>query len=196
MSNPLRAILDELVEFGAEHDSQATARHEKMLNITPETGELLGVLIRISRAQRVFEIGTSNGYSTLWLADAVRANLGVVTTVDHSPRKAEMARRNLERAGVATLVRQEVMDGGEFLRQQSPASCDLLFLDSDRGQYVAWWPAIQDVLAPGGVLVADNAVSHAAEMADFIARVRATPGWRTSVVPIGKGEFVAVRPAR
>jgi predicted O-methyltransferase YrrM len=87
-----------------------------------------------------------------------------------------------------------VTEAGEFLGQQPPSTVDLLFLDADREQYLAWWPWAQRVLAPGGLLVVDNAVSHAAEMEGFMAEVRAAPGWRSLVVPVGNGEFVAVKP--
>jgi predicted O-methyltransferase YrrM len=195
MDDTLRSLLRELEGFGATNDAHANARHEKMLNITPETGELLGILVQSAKARRVLEIGTSNGYSTLWLAEAVQAISGNVVTVEVSVAKAEMAQRNLECAGLSPWVRQEVTEAGQYLGQQPPSSFDLLFLDADREQYLAWWPSIQSVLAPGALLVVDNAVSHAAELEAFISEVRKTPGWRSLVVPIGNGEFVALKPA-
>jgi predicted O-methyltransferase YrrM len=194
MDDTLRPLLRELERFGADNDARASQRHEKMLNITPQTGEFLALLVQAAKARRVLEIGTSNGYSTLWLAEAVKAISGNVVTVEVSAAKAEMARQNLERSGLSPWVRQEVTEAGEFLGQQPPSTVDLLFLDADREQYLAWWPWAQRVLAPGGLLVVDNAVSHAAEMEGFMAEVRAAPGWRSLVVPVGNGEFVAVKP--
>jgi predicted O-methyltransferase YrrM len=164
--------------------------------VLDETGELLAIFVQGMKAQRVLEVGTSNGYSTLWLADAVRAVGGHVVTVEASAAKAQLARHNLERAGLSHWVRQEVMEAGEFLRQQRPSQFDLLFLDADRERYVAWWPSIRSVLAPRGLLVVDNAVSHAAEVDGLIAQVRAAPGWRSVVVPIGNGELVALKPVQ
>jgi predicted O-methyltransferase YrrM len=196
MDKTLRSLLSELESFGSTNDERASARHEKMLNITPETGEFLAILVRATNAQRVLEIGTSNGYSTLWLADAVKTIAGNVVTIELSAMKTEMAQGNLERAGLSAWVRQEVTEAGRFLSHQPPSSFDLVFLDADRQQYLAWWPWIQTVLAPGGLLVVDNAVSHAAEMERFIAEVRATAGWLSQVVPIGKGQFVALKPVQ
>lgn len=194
MDDTLRSLLRELERFGADNDARASQRHEKMLNITPETGEFLAVLVQGTKARRVLEVGTSNGYSTLWLADAAKAVAGSVVTVEVSAARADMARHNIERAGLSPWVRQEVTDAGEFLRRQPPSSFDLLFLDSDREQYEAWWPWIQAVVVPGGLLVVDNAVSHAAEMEGFLAQVQAAPGWRSVVVPVGKGELLALKP--
>jgi predicted O-methyltransferase YrrM len=196
MDETVRSLLRELEDFGETNDARAGARHEKMLNITPETGGFLAILARSAKARRVLEIGTSNGYSTLWLAEAVKAISGTVVTVEVSAAKAEMARSNLERSGLSPWVRQGVTEAGRFLGQQPPSNFDLLFLDADREQYEAWWPSIQKVPAPGGLLVVDNAVSHAPEMEGFVAEVLATPGWRSLVVPIGNGEFVALKPVQ
>jgi predicted O-methyltransferase YrrM len=194
MNDTLLALLRELENFAAANDARATARHEKMLNITPDTGQLLAILVQATKARRVLEIGTSNGYSTLWLADAAKSISGSVVTVEISPAKADRARQNLHRSGLATLVRQELSEAGHFLAQQPQASFDLIFLDADRAQYVAWWPAIERVLTPGGLLVIDNAVSHASEIAKFHALLQ-TAAWPSLVLPIGKGELVALKPS-
>lgn len=193
MDDSLRSLLKELEIFGEQNDARETERPKRMLNITPDTGELLGILIQATKAKRVLEIGTSNGYSTLWLADAVRSISGKVVTVDVNPAKAEMARHNFERAGLTPWIRQHVMDAGDFLRGQQEGQFDFLFLDSFRGHYTSWWPSIQKVMAPGGLLVVDNATSHPDEMSDFVKQVQMV-GWRNLVIPIGKGEFVAVKP--
>jgi predicted O-methyltransferase YrrM/catechol 2,3-dioxygenase-like lactoylglutathione lyase family enzyme len=193
MSDLLPVLLRELEQFGRENDARAGRRDRKMLNITPETGELLALLVRALEARRVLEVGTSNGYSTLWLAEAARAVGGEVVTVEVCPDKAAMARHNLERSGLAPWVRQEVTDAGPFLQRLAPARFELVFLDANRGQYTAWWPRVQEILVPGGLLVVDNAVSHAAELGEFRARVSATAGWRALVVAVGNGELIALK---
>jgi predicted O-methyltransferase YrrM len=194
MIESLRSLLHELERFGMENDAGAASRQQKMLNITPETGELLALLVLAMKARRILEVGTSNGYSTLWLADAVRAIGGCVVTVEVAPAKAEMARHNIERAGLSRWICQEVMDAGEFLCRHAPAAFDLLFLDADRGQYAGWWPWLEKIIAPGGLLVVDNAISHAHEMAGFTRQVHAAPGWRAMTIPVGNGELVALKP--
>ncbi|PYN12663.1 MAG: methyltransferase, partial [Candidatus Rokuibacteriota bacterium] len=73
MPDALDKLLDELEQFGQANDGSTTERPRRMLNITRDTGELLAVLVRACVARRVLEIGTSNGYSTLWLASGARA---------------------------------------------------------------------------------------------------------------------------
>jgi predicted O-methyltransferase YrrM len=193
MSGSLKTLLVELEAFGKENDAKATQRSEKVLNITPDTGEFLSILIQSTKARRVLELGTSNGYSTLWLADAAKAVDGRVVTVDNSPAKSQMAQQNLERASLLDRVEIKVMDAGELLKQLPSASVDLLFLDAYRPLYVGWWPEIERVLVPGGLLVVDNVVSHPAEVADFIKLVE-NARWRNVTVPVGKGELMALKP--
>jgi predicted O-methyltransferase YrrM len=192
MDTHLAALIAELSTFGDTHDGDAANRATRMLNITPDTGEFLAVLVKVMQARHILEIGTSNGYSTLWLADAAGSD-GLVTTVERSPAKLALASTNFARAGLSTRIDQRDGDAGEILREHADGAYDLLFLDSLRTAYVAWWPDLKRVLRPGGLLVADNATSHAEEMADFTAAVRADSSFTTSLVPVGKGEFLAVK---
>lgn len=193
MDDKLTALLNELELFGNDNDARTTHRTEKMLNITPDTGAFLALLVRATRARRVLEIGTSNGYSTLWLADAVRSLDGRIVTVEKSRAKSEIARANFARAGLTAWIQPQLIDAGDFLTAQPSASFDFVFLDSDRGEYVAWWRDLQRVLAPGGMLVVDNAVSHASELQEFTAAVRAANGYLTALVPVGKGELLILK---
>jgi predicted O-methyltransferase YrrM len=192
--NPhLTTLLDELAAFGDAHDGDPANAATRMLNITPDTGEFLAVLVKATGARRILEIGTSNGYSTLWLAAAAAPVDGAVTTIELAHEKIEMARANFARAGLDTRITLLEGDAGAMLDSLFDASFDLLFLDSKRSAYLDWWPDIRRVLRPGGLLVVDNATSHAREMAAFTAAVRADAGFTTSLVPVGKGEFLAVK---
>lgn len=192
MDAHLTTLLAELAAFGDTHDNDTVNHATRMLNITPDTGEFLAVLVKAISARRILEIGTSNGYSTLWLAEAT-GDAGVVTTVERSPSKIALARDNFARAGLAGRIEQREGDAGDILRELDDGAYDLLFLDSLRTAYVAWWPDLKRVLRQGGLLVVDNATSHPQEMAEFTAAVQADGGFTTSLVPVGKGEFLAVK---
>ena len=193
MSETLQELLTELEQFGQQNDAAISERPRRMLNITRDTGEFLSVLVQATNAQRVLEIGTSNGYSTLWLAQAAQRIGGHVTTVELSEFKLEMAARNFDRSGLTKVITQHRGEAGSMLESLDDACFDLLFLDSKRSDYVNWWPNIQRVLRKGGLLVVDNATSHADEMADFMALVSADPDFTTCTVPVGNGEFLATR---
>jgi predicted O-methyltransferase YrrM len=164
-----------------------------MLNITRDTGEFLAVLVKAMNATRVLEIGTSNGYSTLWLAKALQATGGKVTTVEKAELKVGMARANFARTSLAACISLVHEDAGTVLARLPDGGTDLIFLDSERPEYPGWWPHLKRVLRSGGLLVVDNATSHPEQMAPFVTLVRSDPGFTTSLVPIGNGEFLAVK---
>jgi predicted O-methyltransferase YrrM len=186
-------LLTELEEFGKQNDATITDRPRRMLNITRDTGEFLVVLVKAMRATRVLEIGTSNGYSTLWLAQAARDVGGSVTTVEMAELKVGLARANFARSGLADFITQLHDDAGQVLQRARDASYDLIFLDSERPEYPGWWPDLKRILRAGGLLVVDNATSHPEQMAPFVAIVTADAGFSTSLVPVGNGEFLAVK---
>ncbi len=193
MDTTLQELKRELARFGDENDAAHAERGRRMLNITPDTGELLAVLVRATGARRVLEIGTSNGYSTLWLAETAAAIGGRVTTLEFAADKVQAAQANFARSGLAEHVALVHTEAGAWLDAAAPASADLVFLDSDRHRYLDWWPSLRRVLRPGGLLVVDNAISHAAQMAGFEAALRADPAFTCSLLPVGKGELLAVR---
>lgn len=145
------------------------------------------------RARRVPEIGTSNGYSTPWFADAAQAIGGTVTTVEFSEFKVGLASANFARSGLAEIIALIHDDAGRVLERSGDGAFDFLFLDSERTEYPGWWPHVRRVLRPGGLLVVDNALSHAEQMAPFVTLVKADPAFVTSVVPVGNGEFLGVK---
>jgi predicted O-methyltransferase YrrM len=196
MTESLQVLLSELERFGEANDNATAERPRRMLNITRDTGEFLSVLVQATSARRVLEIGTSNGYSTLWLASAARATGGAVTTVELSDYKVGLARQNFNRSGLASYITLVHDDAGRILARSVDASFDLVFLDSERPEYPGWWPHLKRVLRPGGLLVVDNATSHPEQMAPFVALVKADVAFTTSLVPVGNGEFLAVKAAR
>ena len=196
MTESLQVLLSELERFGEANDSATAERPLRMLNITRDTGEFLSVLVRATSARRVLEIGTSNGYSTLWLASAARATGGAVTTVEFSDYKVGLARQNFNRSGLAPFITLVHDDTTRVLEHAADASFDLIFLDAERPEYPGWWPALKRVLRPGGLLVVDNAISHVEQMAPFVALVEADADFTTSLVSVGNGEFLAVKIAR
>jgi predicted O-methyltransferase YrrM len=111
----LDSLLAELIEFGRSYDAARPDRRERLRNLEPESARLLSLLARVIAARRVLELGTSNGYSTLWLADAVADAGGRVTTVELDPERARMAQENFARAGLEESIELRVGDAAEIL---------------------------------------------------------------------------------
>jgi predicted O-methyltransferase YrrM len=186
------ALLESLYRLGRDSDARTTKRARRMLNITPDTGRLLWILVRLARATRILEVGTSNAFSTIWLAHAARETGGRVTTLEVNPDKIALARRNLAEAGVADRVDIREGPAADTLAAL-PGPFDLAFLDADRPSYATYLELVVPKLTVPGLLVADNVTSHPAELEDYLARVKADPRLFSVTVPIGNGEELSLR---
>jgi predicted O-methyltransferase YrrM len=189
----LHQLLDELHESGRLHDAAQADRLDRLRNLEPETGAVLNVLVRALGARDVLELGTSNGVSTLYLADAVAATGGKLVSVEIESQRTAMARENLARAGLSGVVLVEG-DAGTFLRESPDDRWDVVFLDAERPQYPGYWPDLVRTLRPGGLIAADNAVSHATEMAAFRAVVDAHDGAVSALDATGAGLLLVTLP--
>jgi predicted O-methyltransferase YrrM len=187
-----RAIADEVFAAGREYDARQADRLSRFRNLEPPTAELLGVLVRATAARRVLEIGTSNGHSTLWLADAAQTTGGRVETLDLDPRRTALARSNLERAGLGAVVDCRTVGAAQALAEYPDGAWELVFLDAERPEYPAYWPDLRRALAPGATLAIDNAISHASELTEFNRLLDADSQLTSTLLPIGSGLILAV----
>jgi predicted O-methyltransferase YrrM len=190
-----QTFLDELYATSRAHDEALEDRLQRFRNVEPETAELLGVLVRSMQARRVLEIGTSNGYSTIWLADAAEAVGGSVLSLEVEPERTALARANLDEAGVGAFVELRTADAGEALAAFEPDAWDLVFLDAERPAYVGYWPHLMRVLRPSGLLVVDNTLSHASQLVEFSELVYGDARVTSTLVTVGAGVLLAVKSA-
>ena len=193
MNDQVSAVLDELRRYGVEHDATKADRLDRLRNLEPETAQLLSVLVRATGARAVLELGTSNGYSTVWLAEAIRATRGRLATVDIDAERSAQAAANLDRAGLRSQVELRVEDAGEALRDSADGHWDMIFLDAERPAYPDYWADLRRTLRPGGLLAVDNAISHAEQLVEFRALVHDAPDFTEALVPTGAGALLIVR---
>jgi predicted O-methyltransferase YrrM len=189
----VQRIIDDLGATAERHDSAQADRLDRWRVLEPDAGRFLWFLTQAVAARRIVEIGTSRGVSTLWLADAAHGTGGEVLSVDTDPVAQQDARRSVEAAGLADVVTFRVEDGGVALAGLADGEVDLLFLDAERTEYPGWWPHPSRVLRSGGVLVADNAHSHPAEIALLRELIDLDPALITTTIGVGKGELLALR---
>ncbi|MCC9601352.1 class I SAM-dependent methyltransferase [Stieleria sp. JC731] len=182
-------LLDQIYTTGQLNDETSVDRSSKMLNITPSTGAFLDLLVSDLKPKRILELGTSNGYSTIWLARAAQRIGAVIDTVDHSPRKTEMARENLEQSGLLKDVTLHTSDGGAFLSRCPTSTYQLVFLDSDRSAYLDWADDLIRV-TQFGLIVVDNAQSHPEELVPLRRYLSDSQRFSQAVLPIGKGQLI------
>jgi predicted O-methyltransferase YrrM len=166
---------------------------EALRNVEPEAAELLGVLVRALGAHRVLEVGTSNGYSTIWLGDAAEAVGGTVLSLEIEAGRTAQAVDNVAEAGVADFVDLRTQDAAEALRSFAADAFDLIFLDAERRLYAGYWPDLIRVLRSNGLLVVDNTLSHAKDLVEFSELVYADPQITSTLVTVGAGVLLIVK---
>jgi len=194
MNQRLSAFVRELYADGVTHDAAQPDRLLRRRNLEPASAELLGLTVRIAGARKVVEIGTANGYSTLWLADAVGDTGGHVVSLDTATNDealANLASAEAAQPGLAERVEFRQEDGGSYLARLPDGSVDFLFLDAERVEYSNWWPHPVRVLRPGAVLAIDNVLSHADEVAPFLALLAREPALVSATISVGKGLHLA-----
>ncbi len=144
------------------------------------------------RPRAILEIGTSGGYSTAWLATAARSVGATVTTLEIDPVKVQRATSNLREAVVDDIVTIVQGDAFDYLRDRRKP-IDFVFLDAEKEDYVRFLELIVPRLPAGGLLVADNLISHADDLAQFRRRAESDPRLAAVIVPIGRGELLAAK---
>ncbi len=189
---PVRAAMASLEARDRADRIDGTPRSRRLRAIAPEVGPFLLTLALSNRSRTIVEIGTSAGYSTLWLAVAAQQTDGRVITFEIDPAKVELARATFAAAEVGDRVELRPVDGAVGLAALS-ATADLVFLDAEKEDYLRLLEPAVEALRPGGLLIADNLISHAADLADFRETALADPRLGGLVVPIGRGELIAVR---
>ena len=167
-------------------DGTPTSR--RLRQISPETGRFLALLAASAPPGKWVEIGTSAGYSTLWLALAAMETGRKVITFDVDPAKVALARETFRLAGVEDWVEPVEADA----RQQLPALEDisLCFIDTEKELYLDCYELVVPRMVVGGILVADNAISHREELTALLERVMRDKRVDALVVPIGMGDLL------
>src|SRR5664280_1261790 len=167
---PVTLRMRELEARDARDRSDGTPRLDRLRQVPPETGQFLALLAASAPPGGWIEIGTSAGYSSMWIALACRERHRILTTFEVLASKAVMARETIESAQIGDV-----------------AFC---FLDAEKEVYESCYDAVVPRLVPGGLLVADNAINHAATLQPLIDRALRDPRVDALVVPIAKGELV------
>lgn len=165
-----------------------TAHIRRLRQIPPETGRFLAVLAATAPDGDIIEIGTSGGYSTLWLIVACMESDRHVTTFEIRDDKIEIARETFQSAGVVDRVNLAHGDAGRLLAKQNEIA--FCFLDSEKEDYRKLYDLVVPRLVPGGILVADNVISHAGQLRPFVEYAESDERVDSVVVPIGKGELL------
>jgi predicted O-methyltransferase YrrM len=200
MDQRVRQVIDELhVRIKRESEQfdsgQPIDVNQFALAAGPETASFLNLLIRAMGAKNIVEVGTSIGYTALWLGEAARATGGRVIGMEAIDTKHKQALDHLHRAGLSDVVKVRFGDAKKIVHELK-GPIDLVFVDAWKDDYIAYFDALLPKLRVGGCIVADN-ITHPPtfreEMRRYQEHVRAQPNVRSSLLSIGNGEEMSVK---
>jgi predicted O-methyltransferase YrrM len=169
-------------------------RGREMLAITADTGAFFSILLKAIKAKRVLEIGTSVGFSTLWLADAV-GNKGKIVTIEMDPLKIERARKNFRQAGVDKMI--EIRQGVALdVLRMLKGKFDFVLIDADKENIIEYFDLVLPMVRAGGIIAADNMLfppPYRPMMKKYSRHIQSKKNVQTVTVPIGMGEEVTIK---
>lgn len=182
--------INHLYQSFIKYDATQCDRIKRYRNIEPDSAQYLAMQIRIQQSKKVLEIGTSTGYSTLWLADAVQVTEGRITTLEIDEERTIKAKAYAQDFKLDHLVDFWVGDAFDFLAQ-TQEKYDFILLDAERDQYLKYWPYLSEIMnKQGGVLFVDNVISHAVEVKTFLQAVKNDQRFLTTTLSLGAGLFM------
>ena len=163
-------------------------------NVPRKTGVLMNSFIKMMNVQNALEIGTSNGYSGLWLAKALKQTGGKLTTIEFYEKRQSIAKENFKICGVDVVVRPIQGSACEVLASfDENEKFDFVFIDACKREYVKYFEMIKPHLTPKALIVADNIISHAEKVQDFIDAVDADDEFQYEILEVPGGILVAYR---
>jgi caffeoyl-CoA O-methyltransferase len=186
LDDKVRAVLDRLELEDAAEREQGAARERRSRAVTPTTGRFLFSLVAPQNACEVLEVGGSRGYSAIWLAAGARILGGRVLSIEHDPEKCEAWRRNVAEAGLEEWA--DVVEGDAFEALAGIADIfDVVFIDAEKEDYEPLFLLARQKLEPGGLVVADNVLSHEETLGAYSRARQADPTLVSVTVPLDRG---------
>jgi caffeoyl-CoA O-methyltransferase len=191
LDDRVREVLARLEREDSEEREAGLPSEERSRAVAPATGRFLFSLVAPQTACEVLEIGGSRGYSSIWLGAGVRYLGGRVLSIERDPDAAARWRENVRGAGLEDWV--ELLEGDAL--ELVPAVedvFDLVFIDAEKTDYEEHFAHARTKLEPGGLVVADNVISHQDTLHAYVAARQSDPSLLSTTVPLDRGLELSV----
>ena len=180
------AVLRRLEQEDADERAAGVARELRARSVAPTTGRFLFSLVAPQTDCEVLEIGGSRGYSSVWIGAGVRLLGGHLLSLEHDPAKVEAWTRNVADAGLEAWAELRPGDAFETLRSLEDVF-DVVFLDAEKDDYETLFELARRRVEPGGLVVADNVLSHVETLGAYSAARQADPTLSSVTLPLDRG---------
>lgn len=187
---------------------------EDFWNVDNESANFLSLLIKTKGAKNALEIGTSNGYSAIWLANALKETGGKLTTIEFWDNRLNVAIENFKKAGVDDIIEtrlgQAIMILEEMFMDFYPGKntdnisnldfnkteeklFDFVFIDANKSEYIKYFKLIDPMLKKGGMIVADNILSHYKKVEPYVKAITTHPNYQSQLIPLDTGMMISFK---
>jgi len=161
-------------------------------NIAPASANFLNMLIKISGAKNVVEVGTSNGYSGIWIAKALKVTGGHLTTIEFYEKRIVLAQEHFKICGVDDIITVKQGSACNVL-ETIDFEIDFAFVDANKGEYVKYFDIISPKLKKGGIIACDNITSHSEKVAPFVDKIQADPNYQVEILDLPAGMLLGFK---
>ena len=163
-------------------------------NVPRTTGILLNMFVKMMNAKSVLEVGTSNGYSGIWLAKALKDTGGRLTTIEYYDKRQSIAIDNFKKCGVIDIVRPLQGSACDLISSFADSEkFDFVFIDANKREYVKYFELVKPHLLQKSMIVADNIISHSQKVQTFVDAIDADDEFQYTIVEVPGGILTAFR---
>lgn len=161
-------------------------------NVSRQTGNFLNMLVKMTKRTRGLEIGTSNGYSGLWLGTAFKENFGKMWTIEFWEKRQVIAREHFKNCGVSEVITPLIGPATDILADWTEP-LDFVFIDANKGQYIEFFNLVDKHLSKGGIITADNITSHPEKVKPFVDAIMADNRYQVEILDLPAGLLLAYK---
>ena len=175
--------------------SELELTQKEFWNISRQSGILLNMFVRMNNSKSVLEIGTSNGYSGIWLSKALKETGGKLTTIEYFDKRQSIAIENFRKCGTIDIIRPlQGMACALIEALDKDEKFDFVFIDANKGEYLKYFELIKPHLAEKAIITADNISTHPEKVKDFVERISGDTDFQTVILDIPGGMLIAYKP--
>ena len=191
---------DEITKLFDENTVETCLNLEKTIqdfwNVDRPSANFLNQMIKIKGSKSALEIGTSNGYSGIWIAKALLETGGKLTTIEYWEKRASLAIENFKKAGVNHIITTLTGDAVEILREMKEKQSqkfDFIFVDANKAEYIEYFDSYDSLLEAGGIIIADNILSHYKKTKTFVKTIMEHPSYQSQILNFEAGMMLSLK---